>query len=68
MRNRCVSGAIANAYVEFDEDGEAWPRPMGNVVAFGRAALIPPEVLETPRRQFGVLHGMLDIAVAKVGL
>jgi len=30
--------AIAKKYVEYDEDGEAWPRPMGNVVPLGRQA------------------------------
>src|SRR5260221_12270748 len=32
------------------------------------AADLAPEVLETPRRQLGVAHRVLDIAVAKVGL
>jgi hypothetical protein len=29
---------------------------------------IPPEVLEPIRRQLGVAHGVLDIAVAEIGL
>jgi hypothetical protein len=27
---------IANRYVEYDADGEAWPRDLGNVVPFGQ--------------------------------
>jgi hypothetical protein len=27
---------IADKYVEYDDDGDAWPRDMGNVVPLGR--------------------------------
>jgi hypothetical protein len=28
----------------------------------------PPKVLETPRRQFGISHGVLNVLVAEIGL
>jgi hypothetical protein len=28
--------AITNRYVEYNDEGDVWPRPMGNVVPFGQ--------------------------------
>src|SRR5258707_9988250 len=33
-----------------------------------QSASVPPEVLEARRRQFGVAHGVLDVAMAEVRL
>ena len=33
-----------------------------------RMRLIPPKILETPRRQLGISHGVLDVLVTEVGL
>ena len=28
--------AITNRYVEYNDEGDVWPRPMGNVIPFGQ--------------------------------